>query len=60
MKRVLGAFAIMGGLVGLVGGILGVTGFIEIRGRRGPLGLVAISCVFLYVGWNWVQDKVAH
>ena len=60
MKRVFGVIAIIIGLAGLVGGICGLVGIIDIPSRRGPLGAVGISCVFLYVGWNWVQNKVAN
>ena len=60
MKRVFGVIALIIGFAGLVGGICGLIGIIDISSGRGPIGAIGMSCAFLYVGWNWLQKKVAQ
>lgn len=60
MKRTFGGLIILIGVCGLVGAGCAFAGMFEIPSRRGPIGLVAISCAFIYVGWNWLQNKVAE
>lgn len=59
LRRIFGVIAMTIGVLGIVGSVCALAGMFEVPTRRGPLGLVFISGVFLYVGWNWIQDKTA-
>ena len=62
MKRLFGVIILLIGLGGMVGALCALVGIFDMptQSRRGPLGMMEISCAFLYVGWNWIQNKVAE